>query len=152
MEVVLLENIKNLGQIGDIVKVRRGHGRNFLIKYGKALKASKENIELVNKKKAELNEKNVELKRSAKKISDQINLKKYKFSKRAKENGELFGSIKPKELTKAIKETNNVEIKPSQIDLNKEINKIGDYEAIVNLHAEVQAKIHIQVVKIKDEN
>ena len=56
MEVVLLENIKNLGQIGDIVKVKRGHGRNFLIKYGKALKASKENIELVNKKKAELNE------------------------------------------------------------------------------------------------
>ena len=152
MEVVLLENIKNLGQIGDIVKVRRGHGRNFLIKYGKALKASKENIELVNKKKAELNEKNVELKRSAKKIFDQINLKKYKFSKRAKENGELFGSIKPKELTKAIKETNNVEIKPSQIDLNKEINKTGEYEAIVNLHAEIQAKIHIQVVKIKDEN
>ena len=152
MEVVLLENIKNLGQIGDIVKVRRGHGRNFLIKYGKALKASKENIELVNKKKAELNEKNVELKRSAKKIFDQINLKKYKFLKRAKENGELFGSIKPKELTKAIKETNNVEIKPSQIDLNKEINKIGEYEAIVNLHAEIQAKIHIQVVKIKDEN
>ena len=152
MEVVLLENIKNLGQIGDIVKVRRGHGRNFLIKYGKALKASKENIELVNKKKAELNEKNVELKRSAKKIFDQINLKKYKFLKRAKENGELFGSIKPKELTKAIKETNNVEIKPSQIDLNKEINKTGEYEAIVNLHAEIQAKIHIQVVKIKDEN
>ena len=152
MEVVLLENIKNLGQIGDIVKVRRGHGRNFLIKYGKALKASKENIELVNKKKAELNEKNVELKRSAKKISDQINLKKYKFSKRAKENGELFGSIKPKELTKAIKETNNVEIKPSQIDLNKEINKIGEYEAIVNLHAEIQAIIHIQVVKQEEEN
>ena len=152
MEVVLLENIKNLGQIGDIVKVRRGHGRNFLIKYGKALKASKENIELVNKKKAELNEKNVELKRSAKKISDQINLKKYKFSKRAKENGELFGSIKHKELTKAIKETNSVEIKPSQIDLNKEINKIGEYEAIVNLHAEIQAKIHIQVVKKKEEN
>ncbi len=152
MEVVLLENIKNLGQIGDIVKVRRGHGRNFLIKYGKALKASKENIELVNKKKAELNEKNVELKRSAKKIFDQINLKKYKFLKRAKENGELFGSIKPKELTKAIKETNSVEIKPSQIDLNKEINKIGEYEAKINLHAEIQAKIHIQVVKIKDEN
>ena len=152
MEVVLLENIKNLGQIGDIVKVKRGHGRNFLIKYGKALKASKENIELVNKKKTELNEKNVELKKSAKKIYDQINLKKYKFSKRAKENDEIFGSIKPKELTKAIKEENNVEIKPSQIDLNKEINKIGEYEAIINLHAEIQAKIHIQVVKIKDEN
>ena len=73
MEVVLLENIKNLGQIGDIVDVKRGHGRNFLIKYGKALKASKENIVLVNKKKAELNQKNLKLKQSAKKILDIIN-------------------------------------------------------------------------------
>jgi len=152
MEVVLLENIKNLGQIGDVVKVKRGHGRNFLIKYGKALKASKENIDFVNKKKSELNEKNIELKRNAKKIFDIINLKKYKFSKRAKENGELYGSVKPKELSKAIMESNNTEIKPSQIDLNKEINKIGEYEANINLHAEIQAKIHIQVVKVEEEN
>ena len=102
MEVILLENIKNLGQIGDVVNVKRGHGRNFLIKYGKALKASKENIDLVNKKKTELNQKNVELKKSAKKIFDLINLSKYKFSKRAKENGELYGSIKPLEITKTI--------------------------------------------------
>ena len=152
MEVVLLENIKNLGQIGDVVKVKRGHGRNFLIKYGKALKASKANIDLVNKKKIELNEKNIELKRNAKKIYDVINLKKYKFLKRAKENNELFGSIKPKELSKTINEINNIEIKPSQIDLGKEIYKIGEYEAKVNLHAEVQAKIHIQVVKIEEDN
>ena len=152
MEVVLLENIKNLGQIGDIVKVKRGHGRNFLIKYGKALKASKENIDFVNKKKAVLNEKNVELKRNAKKIFDVINLKKYKFSKRAKENGELYGSIKPKELSKTIQDNNNIEIKPSQIDLIKEINKIGQYEARVNLHPEIQSKIHIEVVKIEEEN
>mgnify|MGYP001181330135 CR=1 FL=1 len=152
MEVVLLENIKNLGQIGDIVNVKRGHGRNFLIKYGKALIASKENIELVNKKKAELNQKNLELKKGAKKIHDVINKKKFKFSKRAKENDELYGSIKPKELTKIIKETNDMEIKPSQIDLSKEINKIGEYEAKINLHADIQAKIHIQVVKIKDDN
>ena len=104
MEVVLLENIKNLGQIGDIVKVKRGHGRNFLIKYGKAMKASKENIELVNKKKTELNEKNLELKKSAKKTFDVINHSKYKFSKMSKENGELYGSIKPLELSKAIEE------------------------------------------------
>ena len=77
MEVVLLENIKNLGQIGDIVNVKRGHGRNFLIKYGKALIASKENITLVNKKKSELNEKNIEQKKSAKKIFDIINQSKY---------------------------------------------------------------------------
>ncbi|RUA16275.1 MAG: 50S ribosomal protein L9, partial [Alphaproteobacteria bacterium] len=83
MEVVLLENIKNLGQIGDVVDVKRGHGRNFLIKYGKALKASKENIDLVNKKKAVLNQKNLKLKQSAKKILDIINHTNYKFSKRA---------------------------------------------------------------------
>jgi len=150
MEVVLLENIKNLGQIGDVVNVKRGHGRNFLIKYGKALHASKENIDLVNKKKSLLNEKNTELKKHAKKIHDLINSKKYRFSKRAKENEELFGSIKPKELAKMINETNKIEIKPSQIDMGKEINKIGNYEATINLHAEVQAKIHIEVVKVEE--
>ena len=147
MEVVLLENIKNLGRIGDIVKVRRGHGRNFLIKYGKAMKASKENIEFVNKKKNELNEKNLELKKAAKKIFEIINNKNYKFSKRAKENNELYGSIKPMELSRAIEETNKINVKPSQIDISKEIKKIGSYEAKINLHPEVQAKIHIEVVK-----
>ena len=151
MEVVLLENIKNLGQIGDIVRVKRGHGRNFLIKYGKALKASKENIDFVNKKKAELNEKNLELKQSARKIYDLINHSNFKFSKRAKENNELYGSIKPLEISKAIQNTKKTEIKPSQIDLSKEIKKIGSYEAKINLHAEVQAKIHIEVVKEEEK-
>ena len=151
MQVILLENIKNLGQIGDVVNVKRGHGRNFLIKYGKALKASKENIDLVNKKKTELNQKNVELKKSAKKIFDLINLSKYKFSKRAKENGELYGSIKPLEITKTIESEKKISIKASQIDLGKEINKIGSYEAKINLHAEIQAKIHIEVVKEEDK-
>ena len=151
MEVVLLENIKNLGQIGDIVNVKRGHGRNFLIKYGKALKASKENIALVNKKKTELNAKNSELKKSAKKIYDIINNSNYKFSKRAKENGELYGSIKPLEISKIIDDLNKVKIKPSQIDFAQEIKKIGSYKAKINLHAEVQAKIHIEVVKEEDK-
>ena len=152
MEVILLENIKNLGQIGDVVKVKRGHGRNFLIKYGKALKASEENKNLVNKKKAELNQKNLELKRSAKKIFDILNNSKYNFSKRAKENNELYGTIKPLELSKAIENQNKIIIKASQIDLNKEINKIGTYEAKINLHAEIQAKIHIVVVKEEDKS
>ena len=151
MDVVLLENIKNLGKIGDVVDVKRGHGRNFLIKYGKALKASKENISLVNKKKAQLNEKNLELKQSAKKIYDVINNTNYKFSKRAKDNNELYGSIKPFEISKAINDTKSVDIKPSQIDLTKEIKKIGSYEAKINLHAEILAKIHIEVVKQEDK-
>ena len=152
MEVVLLENIKNLGKIGDIVVVKRGHGRNFLIKYGKALKATKDNIYLVNKKKENLNVKNIALKKEAKKIFDSINNKNYKFSKRAKENNELYGSIKPKEISKAIENMQKIEIKPSQIDLGIEINKVGSYEAKINLHAEIMANIHIEVVKEKEEN
>ena len=152
MEVVLLENIKNLGNIGDVVNVKRGHGRNFLIKYGKALQASKTNIDLVNVKKAELKEKNISLKKDAKKIYDFINKKRYKFAKRAKDNNELYGSIKPKEISKTIGNIDNAEIKPSQIDLAKEISKIGLYEAKINLHAEIQAIIHIEVVKHEEEN
>ena len=152
MEVVLLENIKNLGNIGDVVNVKRGYGRNFLIKYGKALQASKTNIDLVNVKKAELKEKNISLKKDAKKIYDFINKKKYKFAKRAKDNNELYGSIKPKEISKTIGNIDNAEIKPSQIDLAKEINKIGLYEAKINLHAEIKAIIHIEVVKHEEEN
>ena len=152
MEVVLLENIKNLGKIGDIVVVKRGHGRNFLIKYGKALKASKDNINIVNKKKENLNQKNIALKKEAKKIFDVINNKKYKFSKRTKDNDELYGSLKPKELSKTIENIEKIEIKPSQIDLSKEINKTGSYEAKINLHAEILANIHIEVVKEKEEN
>ena len=152
MEIVLLENIKNLGKIGDIVNVKRGHGRNFLIKYGKALKASKENIDLVNKKKDDLNTKNLALKKEAKKIYDIINNKKYKFFKRAKDNNELYGSIKPKELSQNVENVDKIEIKPSQIDLSNEINKIGSYTAKINLHAEILANIHIEVVKEKEEN
>tara|TARA_Y100000590_G_scaffold337276_1_gene384181 strand:+ start:1038 stop:1496 length:459 start_codon:yes stop_codon:yes gene_type:complete len=152
MEVVLLENIKNLGNIGDVVNVKRGHGRNFLIKYGKALLASKANIEIVNKKKDKLKQKNIALKKDAKKIYDIINKKKYIFSKRVKDNNELYGTIKPKEISSNIDNVDKVEIKPSQIDLAKEINKIGVYEAKINLHAEVQAVIHIEVVKIEEAN
>ena len=151
MDVVLLENIKNLGQIGDVVNVKRGHARNFLIKYGKALKASKDNITIVSKKKSELNEKNINLKKAAKKIYDLINNKIYKFTRRTKDNDEIYGSIKPKELSKTIEDTDKIEIKPSQIDLAKEINKVGSYEAIINLHAEIQAKIDIVVEKEKDK-
>ena len=147
MEVILLENIKNLGQIGDSVNVKRGYGRNYLIKYGKALLSTKENIELVNKKKDQLNSKNIEQKNSAKKIYDVLNKTKYKFAKRSKENGELYGSIKPAELCKSISEGTKLNIRPAQIDFTTKILKIGIYTAKVNLHAEIQATIHIEVVE-----
>ncbi len=151
MEVVLLENIKNLGSIGDIVTVKRGHARNFLIKYGKALKASKTNIEEVNKKKAKLNEKDVALKKAAKKNYELLNKKNYKFEKLSKDNNELYGSIKPKEIANTLNNIEKIEITPSQIDLGQEISKIGKYIVKINLHAEVQATIHIEVVKQEEK-
>ena len=150
MEIILLENIKNLGKIGDIVSVTRGYGRNFLLKYGKALKATAENKNLVDKKKEELNNKNTKLKKNALQIFEVCKSKKYKFLKRAKENGELYGSVKPKEISTTIYNSDKIEIKPSQIDLNKEISKIGSYTVKINLHPEVIAKILIEVVKEED--
>jgi len=147
MEIILLENIKKLGKIGDTVSVRRGYGRNFLLKYGKALKATEKNKSFVKKKKEELNKKNLELKKDATKIFEIIKQKKYQFLKRAKENGELYGSVKPKEISTTIQNIDKIEIKPSQIDLGSEISKIGTYEAKINLHPEVQAKVLIEVVK-----
>ena len=147
MEVILLENIKKLGQIGDNVKVKRGYARNYLIKFGKALVSSKENIEIVNKKKDQLNSKNLEQKKSAQKIFDVLNGTKYKFEKRSKENGELYGSIKPLELCKSTLEQTKLNIQAAQIDFTSKILKIGNYKANINLHAEVQATIHIQVVE-----
>ena len=151
MEIILLENLKNLGQIGDTVKVKDGYARNYLIRYGKALNASKENIEIVNKKKEELNRKNIELRKSAKKIFEVINKKQFIFEKKATENGELYGSLKPREIVDFLNKDKNLDLKPSLIDLGKEINKIGSYSAVINLHSDVQAKILIEVVKEGDQ-
>tara|TARA_B100000700_G_C14425391_1_gene570065 strand:- start:52 stop:507 length:456 start_codon:yes stop_codon:yes gene_type:complete len=148
MEIILLENIMNLGKIGDLVKVKNGYGRNFLLKQGKALRASKENISLVNKKKTELNKKNEEIKSQFKLIANKISNKTLKFSKEAKENGELYGSIKPKEVTTAFMNDLKVDINPSQIDLRQEIKKIGDYKININLHSEVKVNINLQIKKI----
>ena len=148
MQIILLENIIKLGKIGELVKVKNGYGRNYLLKTGKALRASKENIELVNKKKDELNKKNNKVREEFKEIASKINNKILTFNKEAKENGELFGSIKPKEVSGAFLNDLKVEISPSLIDLKQEINKIGQYSINVNLHSEVTAVVKISVSKI----
>ena len=147
MELILLENIVKLGKIGDQVKVKNGYGRNFLLKTGKALRASKENIDLVNKKKTELNKKNNQIKLELKEVANKIDKKTLNFIKEAKDNGDLFGSIKPKEISNSFKNDLRVEINPSQIDINKEINKIGKYKIKITLHSEVSANITISVKK-----
>ena len=149
MELILLENIINLGNIGDKVKVKNGYGRNFLLKKGKALRFNKENLDLVNKKKDELNRKNLETKNKFKEIAILINKKTFTFLKESKDNGDLYGSIKPKEITNLIKEKTNADVSPSQIILKEEINKIGTYKVDINFHAEVKANISLKISKIQ---
>ena len=149
MEVILLENIMNLGNIGDKVEVKPGYGRNYLLKMGKALRFSKENLEYVSKKKDELNKKNIELKKKLKETAQLINKKSFLFNKESKENGELYGSIKPKEISAEILSKMKVEVKPSQIVLKENLNKIGNYKIDINFHSEVSAQISVKIDKIQ---
>tara|TARA_B100001057_G_scaffold256950_1_gene257184 strand:- start:171 stop:626 length:456 start_codon:yes stop_codon:yes gene_type:complete len=151
MQLILLENILNLGNIGDKVTVKNGFGRNFLLKKGKALRFNKDNQELVIKKKDELNKKNTEIKNKFKDIAKLVNNKTFTFIKESKENGELYGSIKPKEITNLLKEKSNAEVSPSQIILKSDINKIGIYKAEISFHSEVKAHISIKIDKIKSK-
>ena len=151
MEIILLENIINLGNIGDKVTVKNGYGRNFLLKKGKALRYNKENQDLVIKKKDELNKKNLEIKNKFKDIAKLVNNKIFTFFKESKENGELYGSIKPKEITNLIKEKTKAEVSPSQIILKDNLNKIGLFKTEINFHSEVKAQISIKIDKIQSK-
>ena len=151
MEIILLENIINLGNIGDKVKVKNGYGRNYLLKQGKALRYNKENQDFVNKKKDELNKKNTELKNKFREIAKQVNNKIFVFNKESKENGDLYGSIKPKEITNLVNEKLKVEVSPSQLILKDELNKIGVFKIDINFHSEVKAVISIKIDKIQSK-
>ena len=152
MKVILLENVKRIGSIGEVIDVKRGFARNFLIANKKALYASKENIKEVEKIKAELSKKDNEKKSNAKKLSEKINKKTYIIKKLSTENNELYGSVKPTEISKLIKEIDKLEIKPSMIQPIKEIRSIGKFNVKISLHSEVDAEIIIEVVSTEISN
>ena len=146
MKVILLENIRSIGSIGDVIDVKRGFARNYLISNKKALYASKENVKEVEKIKLELGKKDQEKKKEAKKIYEKINGKEYKIKKLSTENNELYGSVKPTEISKVILEIAKLDIKPSLIQLTNEIKALGVFKVKINLHSEIQAEISIKVV------
>ena len=145
MKVILLENVKRIGSIGDVIDVKRGYARNFLIANKKALYASKENIKEVEKIKSELSKKDYEKKKEAIQIVEQINGKEYSVKKLSTENNELYGSVKPTEISKLILEGNKIEIKPSMIQPVEEIKSLGKFKVKISLHSEVDAEITIIV-------
>jgi len=146
MKVILLENLRRIGSIGEIIDVKRGFARNFLISNKKALYASKENIAEVEKIKSELSKKDTEKKKEAQKISEQINNKEYEIRKLSTENKELYGSVKPTEISKLILENDKLDIKPSLIQPITEIKTIGKFKVKIILHSEVDSEITINVV------
>ena len=145
MRVILLENIKRIGSIGDVIEVKRGFARNFLIANKKALYASKENIAQVEKIKSELSKKDNEKKKDAKDIADKINKKEFNIKRLVTENNELYGSVKPTEISKLINEKTKLEIKPSLIQPVQEIKALGRFKVKISLHSEVDAEIIIKV-------
>ena len=145
MKVILLENLKRIGSIGDIIEVKRGFGRNFLIANKKALHASKENVSQVEKIKTELTKKDNEKKQDAKVISEKINKREYNVKKLSTENKELYGSVKPTEISKLIKDVDNLNVKPSMIQPVKDIKSLGKFKVKISLHSEVDAEITINV-------
>ena len=145
MKVILLENVKRIGSIGEVIEVKRGFARNFLIANKKALYASKENIKEVEKIKADLSKKDNERKKEATKIAEKINNREYSVKKLSTENSELYGSVKPTEISKLIQEENKIEIKPSMIQPIEEIKALGKFKVKISLHSEVDAEITINV-------
>ncbi len=146
MKVILLENVRKVGSIGEVIEVKRGYARNFLIAKKKALFASKENIKEVEKIKNDLNKKDQEKKNLAKEYDLKLRNKEFSIKKLSTENRELYGSVKPTEISKIIKEIENIEINPSMIQPAKEIKSLGTFEVTLNLHTNVQSQINIKVV------
>ena len=151
MKIILLENVRKIGSIGEIIEVKRGFARNYLISQKKALFASKENIKEVEKIKSELNKKDQDKKNLAKEIDEKLKNKEFEIKKLSTENKELYGSVKPTEISKILKDNENVDINPSLIQLSKEIKSLGTFGVILNLHSEIQSQIKIKVVA-QEEN
>jgi|TARA_B110001450_G_scaffold110928_1_gene104741 large subunit ribosomal protein L9 len=145
MKVILLENVKRIGSIGEVIDVKRGFARNFLIANNKALYASKENIQEVEKIKTDLSKKDNDKKSEAQKISEKINNNEYIVKKLSTENNELYGSVKPTEIAKLIQENNKIDIKPSMIQPVNEIKALGKFKVKVSLHSAVDAEITVNV-------
>ena len=151
MKVILLENIRKIGSIGEIIDVKRGFARNYLIAQKKALFASKENVKEVEKLKTELSKKDQDKKNEAKEISEKIKNKEFEIKKLSTENKELYGSVKPTEISKLLQEKESINVNPSLIQPAKEIKSLGTYNVILNLHSEIQTEIKIKVIA-QEEN
>jgi large subunit ribosomal protein L9 len=150
MEVILLERIAKLGQMGEVVRVKDGFARNFLLPKGKALRATKENRSRFETMKVELEAKNLERKGDADKIAQKLNGQSITVLRQAAEGGQLYGSVSPRDLAALVAEK-GFAISRAQIELNTPIKSIGLYKVPIALHPEVEVTINVTVARNADE-
>lgn len=151
MEIILTEKIEKLGDIGDLVKVKNGYARNFLLPNEKALRATAENKKLFEEQKKEIIAKNDTIKKQAKAIFDKVNSKETLIIVQASDEGRLYGSVMPKDIAKKISDDFKVEIKKSQIILNSAIREIGLYTVKARIHADYLTDITINIARSEAE-
>ena len=152
MKVILLENIRKIGSIGDVIDVKRGFARNYLISQKKGLFCSKKKYPNGGKNKNELNKKDQEKKKNAREIAEKLSNKIFEVEKLTTENKELYGSVKPTEISRLLKEKVNTELNSSLIQPTKEIKSVGKFKVNINLHSEIQSVIYINVVSQEKNN
>ena len=150
MEVILLERVGKLGQMGDVVRVKDGFARNFLLPRGKALRATADNKSRFEGMKAELQAKNLEMKGEAGKIGAKVDGKTYVVIRQASESGALFGSVSTRDIAALIK-ADGGEVSRTQVTLNTPIKAIGQYKVPLALHPDVEISVTVTVARSQDE-
>ena len=150
MDVILLERVAKLGQMGDVVKVRDGYARNYLLPQGKALRANEANRERFEADRVQLEARNLERKNEAQQVADKMDGKSFVVVRAAGETGQLYGSVAARDVV-ALLEEEGFSIGRSQVELRAPIKSIGIHEVIISLHAEVEVAVQLNVARSADE-
>ena len=150
MNIILLERVEKLGQIGDLVSVKSGYARNFLLPQGKAIFASKENIKIFEDKKAQLEGENITRKKEAQSLADNIKIKEIVLIRAASESGQLYGSVSAKDIANEITKS-GVSINKSQVVLNKTLKTLSFEDITIKIHPEVHFKLKLNIARSLEE-
>ena len=150
MNIILLERIEKLGQMGELVSVRSGYARNFLLPQGKAVFASKENIKMFEERKSQLEGENISRKKEAQNLADNINFKEVVLIRAASESGQLYGSVSAKDISNAVTEA-GLTINKSQVQLNKAIKTLSYEDVSIKLHPEISINLKLNIARSIEE-
>ena len=150
MNIILLERIEKLGQMGELVSVKAGYARNFLLPQGKAIFASKQNIKMFEEKKSQLEGENITRKTEAKNLADNISFKEIVLIRAASESGQLYGSVSAKDISNVVTEA-GLSINKSQVDLNKAIKSLSYENVLIKLHPEISIDLKLNIARSMEE-